>query len=118
MHHRYFRFGLCGAAAGLVNGLFGAGGGMVLVPMLIKIGKLDDKKAFSSAICIILPLCLVSIAVYGMKQIFPFSTGLPYLIGGLIGGILGGVLFRKVTANFLHRLFGLIIIWGGFRLLL
>lgn len=114
----YLRYGISGAAAGLVNGLFGAGGGMVLVPLLIHLGKLEDKKAFSSAICVILPICLVSITVYCTKNIFPFETALPYLAGGLIGGLLGGLLFRRVSAQFLHKLFGLIIIWGGLRLLL
>lgn len=118
MKKDWFRYGLSGAAAGLVNGLFGAGGGMVLVPMLIHYGKLEDRKAFSSAVCIILPLCLVSIAVYWMKQVFPFSQSLPYLAGGLIGGFLGGVLFKKVSVGFLHKVFGVIIFWGGLRLLL
>ena len=45
----WLRYGICGAAAGAVNGLFGAGGGMVLVPMLIRFAGLEDKKAFSSA---------------------------------------------------------------------
>lgn len=113
----WFRYGLCGAAAGLVNGLFGAGGGMVLVPMLIRYGKLEDKKAFSSAISIILPMCLVTIFVYWTQQIFPVREALPYLIGGLLGGLAGGLLFRRVTPGFLHKLFGLVILWGGIRLL-
>ena len=117
MRKNWIRFGLSGVAAGLVNGLFGAGGGMVLVPLLIRWGKLEDKKAFSSAVCIILPLCLVSIAVYGRKDIFPIREALPYLAGGLAGGVLGGILFKKVSPQFLHKIFGLIILWGGLRLL-
>lgn len=117
MKWSWFRYGLCGAAAGLVNGLFGAGGGMVLVPMLIRFGKLEDKKAFSSAISIILPMCLVTIFVYWTQQIFPVREAFPYLAGGLLGGLAGGLLFRKVTPQFLHRLFGLVILWGGIRLL-
>lgn len=114
---QWFRYGLCGAAAGLVNGLFGAGGGMVLVPMLTGFGRLEDKKAFSSAISIILPMCLVTIAVYWSHSIFPMEEALPYLAGGLVGGIAAGLLFQKVTPRFLHRLFGLVIFWGGIRLL-
>jgi len=114
---KWLSFGLSGAAAGLVNGLFGAGGGMVLVPMLIKFCKLEDKKAFSSAISIILPLSLVSLYVYYTKDIFPLREAFPYLVGGLGGGTLGGILFKKTSANFLHKFFGLIILWGGVRLL-
>ena len=117
MHKNWIRYGICGAAAGLINGFFGAGGGMVLVPMLIRFGKLEDKKAFSSAISIILPLCLVSIAVYWIQGGLALASSLPYLIGGLAGGLLGGMLFRKLTPQFLHKALGLVILWGGFRLL-
>ena len=113
----WFRYALCGAAAGLINGFFGAGGGMVLVPLLIGFARLEDKKAFSSAIAIILPMCLVTIAVYWTQNIFPIQEALPYLLGGLLGGLAGGILFRKVTPQFLHKFFGLIILWGGLRLL-
>lgn len=90
---------------------------MVLVPMLIRYGKLEDKQAFSSAISIILPICLISITVYWMQNIFPFQEALPYLGGGLLGGVAGGLLFRRVPPSMLHKGLGLIILWGGIRLL-
>ena len=114
---KWLPYGLSGAAAGMINGLFGAGGGMILVPMLITICKLEDKKAFSSAISIILPLSIVSLLVYRSQGIFPLKDAAPYLVGGLIGGFLGGFLFKKTSVNFLHKFFGIIILWGGIRLL-
>ena len=83
------RIGFCllaGALAGFINGFFGAGGGMVLVPLLIWLGKLEDKAAFSSAIAVILPLCAVSIAVYALHDSLPIQDALPYLLGGAAGG--------------------------------
>ena len=59
---------LAGALAGFINGFFGAGGGMVLVPLLLWLVRLEDKAAFSSAVAVILPLCAVSIAVYAARQ--------------------------------------------------
>ena len=117
MKKYWWRYALSGAAAGAINGLFGAGGGMVLVPMLIKFCKLDDKRAFASAIAIIFPICIISILVYFLNGTFPIQQAAPYLIGGFIGGTLGGILFKKVSAALLHKLFGLIILWGGIRLL-
>ncbi len=109
---------VAGALAGAVNGLFGAGGGMVLVPLLISYVGLEDKLAFSTAISIILPLSIVSIVVYWLNGTFPLSQAWPYLIGGLAGGLLGGICFRKVSANFLHKALGLFILWGGIKLLI
>ena len=51
---------LTGLAAGLINGIFGGGGGMIVVPMLVHLLKCLPKKAHATAILIILPLSLVS----------------------------------------------------------
>ncbi len=107
-----------GAAAGLVNGLLGAGGGMLLVPLLVGWCGLEDKHAFATAISIILPLSLVSIVVYALKAPLPLTEAWPYLLGGAAGGVLGGLLFKKMTAGLLHKLLGAVILWGGVQLLL
>ena len=109
---------LAGLAAGFVNGFFGAGGGMVLVPLLIWLVGLPDKLAFSSAISIILPLCLVSLVIYGRHDMLPLSDALPYLLGGAGGGVLAGLWFQKVPAKWLHLALGALILLGGVRLLL
>ena len=109
---------LAGLAAGFVNGFFGAGGGMVLVPLLIWLVGLPDKLAFSSAISIILPLCIVSLVVYGRQDMLPLSDALPYLLGGAGGGVLAGLWFQKVPAKWLHLALGALILAGGVRLLL
>ena len=108
---------LAGLAAGFVNGFFGAGGGVVLVPLLIWLVGLPDKLAFSSAISIILPLCVVSLVIYGRHDMLPLSDALPYLLGGAGGGVLAGLWFQKVPAKWLHLALGALILLGGVRLL-
>lgn len=110
--------GLSGAAAGAANGLFGAGGGMILVPLLTRWAGLADKRAFATSISIIAPMCLISILVYCLKGTMDFTAALPYLIGGFFGGLLGGKLFGKIPAGFLHKALGLIILYGGIRSIL
>ena len=109
---------LAGLAAGFVNGFFGAGGGMVLVPLLIFLVGLPDKLAFSSAISIILPLCIVSLVIYRRHDMLPLSDALPYLLGGAGGGVLAGLWFQKVPAKWLHLALGALILLGGVRLLI
>ena len=113
-----FKYALSGAAAGAANGLFGAGGGMILVPLLTRWAGLEDKKAFATSISIIAPLCLVSIAVYCIQGSMDFMQALPYLTGGFFGGLIGGKLFQRVPAKFLHRALGIIILYGGVRCIL
>ena len=93
---------LTGALAGFVNGFFGAGGGMLVVPLLIVLVGLADKQAFSSAISIILPLTIVSLVIYAKNGALDIKAALPYLLGGAGGGVLAGLWFRKVSARVLH----------------
>lgn len=58
------RWLLAGGLAGLVNGFFGGGGGSVLVPLLTRLCKLDQRRAFATSVAVILPLCILSAAVY------------------------------------------------------
>lgn len=112
------KYAISGAAAGAANGLFGAGGGMILVPLLTRWAGLEDKKAFATSISVIAPLCFVSILIYAINGNLEFSTALPYLLGGFCGGLLGGKLFRKIPAKYLHKALGIIILYGGLRSLL
>jgi uncharacterized membrane protein YfcA len=109
--------GLCGAIAGAVNGLLGAGGGMLLVPLLEKYGDLEEKQIFPSSVAIILPICVVSLSVSAMQGPLPWSEALPYLFGCIPGGILAGIIGKKLRIKWLHRFLGVILLWGGIRYL-
>ena len=108
---------VAGAAAGIVNGLFGAGGGMILIPLLILLSDLDEDEIFPSSISIMLPMCFISLGISSMHQALPWKTALPYLIGSGLGGILAGLLGKRIPTTWLHHLLGALIIWGGIRYL-
>ena len=110
--------GLAGAAAGLDNGLFGGGGGSVLLPLLNRWGTLAPRAAFATCLAAIYPMCCVSAVVY-LFQVQPaLETVLPYLAGGLAGGVAGGLTFQKVPVRLLKVLFGAFLVYGGVRYLL
>ena len=106
-----------GTAAGIINGLFGAGGGMVLIPLLTALTDLEESELFSSSLAIMLPICIISLWVTALHGTLPFMRSIPYLIGGTIGGLIGGILQGKLPTLWLHRILGLLIIWGGIRYL-
>lgn len=105
---------LAGGAAGAVNGLFGAGGGMVLVPVLGTRTGIQEKERFPVSIAIIAPVCIVSLLVSSHWQI-TFQQVLPYLIGSAIGGVAAGIWGKYIPTIWLHRFLGLLILWGGIR---
>lgn len=113
-----WRFCVSGLLTGLVNGFFGAGGGMILIPLLTRLCRMEDKQAFASSLSVILPISVTSLIVYLLPGGVDLAGVWPYLIGGLAGGILGGILFRKVSAGFLHQALGILILWGGLRLVM
>jgi len=107
---------IAGAAAGAVNGLFSAGGGLILVPMLGKKVGLSEKERFPASIAIIAPVCITSLLISGRWQL-SFWEILPYLLGSALGGLAAGLWGRKIPTVWLHRFLGGIILWGGIRFL-
>ncbi len=108
---------LAGLAAGCVAGLFGAGGGLVLVPILSLWGGMEQEKLFPASVAIILPVCVTVLLVNVRSGGTNLSDALPYLPGSAIGGLLGGLWGKKVPVEWLHRVLGIFILWGGIRYL-
>jgi Predicted permeases len=106
---------LAGAATGIVNGFFGGGGGMILIPLLICWIGLEERRAFATCVCIILPLCIVSSCIYFFRSPLNFADAWPYLLGGLAGGIIAGQTFQKVPTAVLRKALAILIIYGGVR---
>lgn len=114
---RSFRMVIAGAGAGLVAGLFGAGGGLVLVPLLTLLTDTPDDAVFSSSLSIILPICLTCIVVTAISVGISLGPALPYLLGSAVGGLCAGKWGNKIPVCWLHRGLGLLILWGGYRYL-
>ena len=106
-----------GICAGAVNGLFGAGGGMILVPLLSVLTDLEDREIFGVSIAVILPICVVSLTTTALTGTVAWAASLPYLIGSAVGGLLAGLYGNRIPTLWLHRGLGILILWGGVRYL-
>lgn len=107
----------CSVFIGVVNGLFGAGGGMLAVPCLTYIGGLDEKSAHATAIAAILPLCLVSAIVYALKESCRSEVILPVVIGVTAGGIFGALLLKKLSSDVVSFVFYALMAFAGFKMI-
>jgi Predicted permeases len=110
------RHAFAGFAAGLLNGFLGAGGGMVVVPMLEKNG-LKPSEAHATSIAVIVPLCVLSAGLYMYSKSLNFADALPYLPAGLVGAFLGAKALPKIPDGLLRRIFGAFMLYAAFRLL-
>lgn len=90
---------------------------MILVPLLTTFGGLTDEEIFPASLSIILPVCLVCLSVTAASGGLPWSEALPYLLGSAGGGVLAGVWGKKIPVIWLHRVLGILILWGGWRYL-
>ena len=103
--------------AGVVNGLLGAGGGMLIVPLLRKCG-LDQRSTHATSVCIILPICTLSAAIYLFKGKVTIEDALPYLPFSVCGAIIGSLILSKINQKFLRKLFGGFMLWAAVQLLI
>ena len=117
MRKSVWSIALAALLAGTVTGLFGGGGGMVLVPLLTALSDLEEEQLFSASLGIILPVCLVCLAFAAMEGPLPWKEALPYLLGSGLGGVLAGKWGQKIPVLWLHRALGMLIFWGGWQYL-
>ena len=106
-----------GISIGLINGLLGAGGGMLTVPLLKNMG-FEQKEAQENAIAVILPISVLSASLYLLRDYVNITDALPYIPTGLIGAVIGTIIIKKISPNLLKKLFGGFMIYAGIRLLL
>ncbi len=105
-----------GVAVGLVNGVFGAGGGMLAVPLLKKCG-LSQKSAHANAVAVILPITILSAILYLVKGTVDFNDSFAYIPTGLIGSVIATFLLKKFSNKWLQKIFSAFMIYAGIRLL-
>lgn len=107
---------IIGIITGVINGLFGAGGGIIVVPSLIYIFKVDDHIAHATAIAIILPLALMSSVFYIYGNFVEWNIVIKTSIGGFVGGFVGANLLNKISSKYLRAIFGLFMIISSIRM--
>ncbi len=108
---------VAGLGIGFVNGILGAGGGMLAVPFLKKLG-FTQKESHTNAIAVILPITIISATIYLYKGYVTLGDSFIYIPSGLLGTVIGTYLLKKISPKWLKRIFGALMIYAGIRLLI
>lgn len=107
---------LMGALCGLLNGLFGSGGGVAAVPLL-ESDNLPPKESHATSVALIFTLSLATTISYYLSGNLDFSMAWSYIPYGAVGAIIGAVLLKKMPNSLLRRIFGVIILFAALRIL-
>lgn len=118
MLKKYKKSVFIGLITGFANGLFGSGGGTIVVPCLQKIMGIETHKSHATAIAIILPLSILSAFIYLGKFEILWNEVLFVSIGGIAGGYVGAKMLNKISGKWLHRIFGICMIAAAMRMIL
>lgn len=105
-----------GISAGFLNGLLGAGGGIIIVFGLNKLmgNRVEDKRSvYATAIAVILPLSVLTAIQYFRRGSLDPSALAPLILPAIAGGALGGLLLRRLSPRFLSRLFAAVVLISG-----
>lgn len=113
----YTKHILIGLIAGIANGLFGSGGGTIVVPAMVLLLGAEEHKAHATAISIILPLTIVSAFFYIKSQFVDWPLTFKMMTGGIVGGYLGARLLNVCPSNILRKVFAVFMILAAFRMI-
>lgn len=116
MKNKMLKVYILGILAGLTNGLFGSGGGTILVPGMIFLLGVEEHKAHATTISIILPLAIVSTYIYYRSGIMSLGITLKVAIGGVLGGYVGAKLLNRIPSNILRKIFAIFMMIAAFRM--
>lgn len=109
---------LIGLTAGVISGLFAAGGGMIVVPALIHIFKIEDAKARATSVFAILPMVITSGIFYYKSNYIDWNLGIKCAIGGIIGGIIGAKLLKSLSTKTLRIFFIIFLIYTSAKMIM
>ncbi len=105
-----------GIFSGFLAGFFGSGGGIVVVEGLERAG-LQEKRAHATSLAVIFPISAVSAVLYYSGGFVPLRQTL-FLCGGAAAGGLAGALFLgRINVKLLNRIFTLLMLAAGIRML-
>lgn len=108
---------LFGALIGIINGLFGGGGGMIVVPVLTKFFGFSQKEAQATALFVILPISIASSIIYITHNSINFATSWPVIISIIVGGAGGALLLNKLNNKVVRIIFIILVLISGVSML-
>ncbi|MCL3861924.1 sulfite exporter TauE/SafE family protein [Actinotalea sp. K2] len=119
-HHRppWLTLALIGVLGGALSGAFGVGGGILMVPLLITLGGMDQRRAAATSLVAIVPASIAGSATYLANGRGDLLVALVVAVGGVTGSYLGARLLRRIPLTWLRWMFVTLLVVVAARMLL
>jgi len=99
---------------GIASGMFGIGGGVLLVPLLgLLFGFSQHRAQGTSLVALIPPTGVLALTAYAKEGFVSWRTGLLLIPGVFLGGITGGILAKKINPRRMRQVFAAILVLLG-----
>lgn len=109
---------LIGVVGGVLSGMFGVGGGILMVPLLVNFARMDQRRAAATSLVAIIPTSIAGSLTYLANGEVDLAAGLLLAIGGVGGAYLGARLLRRIPLVWLRWMFIVLLIGVAVRMLL
>ena len=115
-------FAFAGAAAGIINGMLGTGGGIITFFILTKIYAADSeystKDVFAMTYLSTALMSVASVLFYLGRGTFSLPDAAPYMLPAVTGGAVGAFLLDKADVRIFKKLFAILVIWAGLSMMI
>jgi len=116
MHQLFYT--LSGLAAGILSGIFGIGGGIILIPILVYVYGLTQQQAQGTSLAAMVPpITLLAAIRYYYSGNVKIGMAIFIAIGFILGGFIGADIVQYVPDPLLRKVFGLILFFVSLRML-
>jgi uncharacterized membrane protein YfcA len=105
-----------GIGAGFLSGVFGVGGGILVVPGLMVFVKMDQRRAHGTSLAAVLPISLASLITYWAHDHVDWPVALWLTVGALVGAYVGASLLAVISKRNLALVFAVVLGIVGVRL--
>ncbi len=107
------------SGVGVLAGLFGVGGGALLVPLLVLLLAFDQHQAQGTSLfALVPPTGLLAFLNYSKAGQVNWVVGLLLVPGVFFGGLLGGRLAQKLSPSRMRRVFAVVLfVFGAWQAL-
>ena len=106
-----------GLTGGLLSGMFGVGGGIVLVPLLVTFAGLDQRKAAATSLLAILPSSIAGSITYLAHGEVDVLAAVVIAAGAIVGSLIGTRLLKRLPLAWLRWGFIALLVLVAIRML-